>query len=326
MLNFAILTAGNIAGSMAETIAALCARGEVNAYAIAARDANRAAAMAQKYGFAKSYGSYDALFADPAVDIVYIASTHNFHAQHARAALMAGKHVLCEKPMTTNEKDAAALFALATERHLVLTEATWTRYQPFVPQLLQTISDGTIGEVTLVTANFGFPLSHVQRMADPALAGGALLDLGIYPLSFAAIVLGGDITRVTSACTKSDRGVDATENITLTMQNGAIASLCSSFLCSLDNNAVIYGDKGFITVPLFWHAQNFTIHLREANTDTVIACPFDFTGYEYEVRSLLRAIARGDTECPELPHAETLRMLRVMDALRADWGVKYPFE
>ncbi|MEG1270648.1 MAG: Gfo/Idh/MocA family oxidoreductase [Ruthenibacterium sp.] len=323
MLNFAILTAGHIAGCMAQTIAGM--QGEVTAYAIGARDGARAAEMAQTYGFSKSYGSYDALLADPNVDVVYIASTHNFHAQHTRAALMAGKHVLCEKPMTTNEKDAAALFALANEKNLVLTEATWTRYQPFVPQLLQTIASGVIGDVKLLLANFGFPLSHKQRIVDPALAGGALLDLGIYPLTFASIVLGGDVTQMKSACTKSERGLDATESLVLTYQNGAIATLNSSFLCSLDNNAVIYGDKGFITVPLFWHAQEFTVHPENGDASTVL-CSFDLTGYEYEVRSILRAIANGDTECPELPHAETLRMMRVMDTLRAEWGVKYPFE
>lgn len=324
MLNFAILTAGNIAGQMAETIAAMQTHGEVNAYAIAARDAARAAALAQKHGFAKSYGSYETLFADTAVDIVYIGSTHNFHAQHIRAALLAGKHVLCEKPMATNEKDAAALFALAKERHLVLTEATWTRYQPFVPLLLQAIDSGVIGNVRLVTANFGFPLSHIPRMAQPALAGGALLDLGIYPLTFASIVLGGDVAHVSSACTKTELGVDATESITLTYQNGAIASLCSSLLCELDSTAVIYGTKGKITVPLFWHAQEFTVHVGAESVHT--ACPFDFSGYEYEVRDLLAAIAHGDNECAALPHAETLRVLRLMDALRADWGLRYPFE
>ncbi len=323
MLNFAILTAGNIAGQMAATVAAM--KNEVNAYAIAARDENRAAAMAEKYGFSKAYGSYEALFADPLVDIVYVASPHNFHAQHVRAALCAGKHVLCEKPMTVNAIEAAALFALAAEKGLVLTEATWTRYQPFVPLLLQKIADGAIGEVQLVTANFGFPLTDKPRMTQPQLAGGALLDLGIYPLTFASIVLGGDIACVHSACVKTPLGVDGTETISLTYTGGAMASLTACLSAELDNKAMIYGTKGHIEVPLFWHAQEFTVHAA-ANAAETVHCPFDISGYEYEVRSLIKAIENGSTECPELPHAETLRMMQLMDRLRADWGVRYPFE
>ena len=323
MLNFAILTAGNIAGQMAATLAGMTH--EVTPYAIAARDQNRAAAMAETYGFAKAYGSYEALFADDNVDIVYVASPHNFHAQHVREALCAGKHALCEKPMTVNAAESAELFALAAEKKLVLTEATWTRYQPFVPLLLQKIADGVIGEVQLVTANFGFPLTHKPRLAQPQLAGGALLDLGIYPLTFASIVLGDAVASVNSSCVKTSLGVDGTETITLIYKNNAVASLTACMTAELDNKGMIYGTKGCIEVPLFWHAQQFTVHVPGKEAETV-HCPFDISGYEYEVRSLIAAIENGSLECPALPHRETLRMMQLMDTLRADWGVRYPFE
>ena len=161
MLNFAILSAGNIAGRMARTLDSL--RDEVQPYAIAARDSARAQALAGRYGFAKSFAGYEALLADPAVDVVYIGSIHPLHAQHIRAALLAGKHVLCEKPLTLNAAQAQSLFALARERGLLLAEAMWTRTLPFAQALRKTLADGRLGAPRLVTAVLGEAAARAGR-------------------------------------------------------------------------------------------------------------------------------------------------------------------
>ena len=323
-LHFAILTAGNIASHMGETLSRM-GGGEAVPYAVAARDLARAQAFAKTYGFEKAYGSYDEVFEDPRVDVVYIGSPHSLHYEQTRAALLHGKHVLCEKPITPNAQLAQELFCLAEEKGLLLTEATWTRYMPFVPALQQLLTQGAIGDLLTMTCTFGAAVTHRQRMLRPELAGGALLDLGIYPLTMAAIALGSDVISVNGLCTKTDLGVDGQIAMCLAYRGGQTAALASSMFTPLENEAVIYGTKGRIKVPMFWRAQGFTVIPFEGEP-AEYAYPHEFTGYEYEVRSVVNAVQEGRTECPELPHAESLRILRQMDALRAQWGIRYPFE
>ncbi|MBP8854972.1 MAG: Gfo/Idh/MocA family oxidoreductase [Oscillospiraceae bacterium] len=322
MFNFAILTAGNIAGQMAATV---CKMPEVHAYAIAARSESRAQDMATQYGFEKAYGSYEALFADPNVDIIYVASPHSHHYAHAKAALLAGKHVLCEKAFTTAAPLGEELFRLANEKNRVILDATWTRFMPFAKALAGMIESGEIGTALTLEASFGFPLDTVPRMAEPALAGGALLDLGIYPLTFASIAFGPDFKAVQSLCQKTEKGVDAYSAITVQWQNGRIGTLTCNMQAALANCGIIYGTNGKITVPDFWHANRIIVQpTGQAPREHVFL--HDISGYEYEVRELCRLITASEAESPLLPHSETLRILSVMDALRAEWGVRYPFE
>ena len=323
-LRFAILTAGNIASHMAGTIGRMRGEGIVP-YAVAARDLARAQAFAEKYGIEKAYGSYEEAFADPDVDIVYVGSPHSHHYAQVKAALEHGKHVLCEKPLAPNAALAAELFGLAEEKGLLLTEATWTRYLPYVPALQACLRSGAIGTVRGMVCTFGSAVTHRERMLKPELAGGALLDLGIYPLTMAAIAFGQEVASLTGACTKTDLGVDGQIAVSLAFAGGQVASLLSSMYLPLANEAVIWGDEGRITVPEFWRGQGFTLTKADGESEEH-PFPFDYTGYEYEVRSAARAIREGKCECPELPHAESLRILRQMDALRAQWGIRYPFE
>lgn len=322
-LKFAILTAGNIASHMAETVSQMKNEG-IECYAVAARSLDRAKALAQRHGFAVAYGSYEALFEDETVDLVYIGSPHSHHYEQAKAALEHGKHVLCEKPMTVNAAQAQELFALAKARGLFLMEATWTRFMPFVPALRDVLSSGVIGEVQTLTCSFGVPVFDRERMAKPELAGGALLDLGIYPLTMAAIAL-GEPKEICGVCTKTALGVDGQNSISLSYDSGAVACLTSSMHTTMDNCAVLYGTRGKIVIPEFWHAEGFTVYPTDSEPKEYVF-PHDFTGYEYEVRCAAKAIAQGQTECPELPHAETLRILQQMDTLRKAWRLSYPFE
>ena len=259
MLNFAILSAGNIAGRMARTLDSL--RDEVQPYAIAARDSARAQALAGRYGFAKSFAGYEALLADPAVDVVYIGSIHPLHAQHIRAALLAGKHVLCEKPLTLNAAQAQSLFALARERGLLLAEAMWTRTLPFAQALCKTLADGRLGAPRLVTAVLGEAMADIPRIAQPALGGGALLDIGVYALTLACLALEGDVERVGGVCVQNGLGADIEESISLRFSGGACASLAVSARCAAPHRAAVCCGGGRIEIdgPL-WSPAAMTVY------------------------------------------------------------------
>ena len=216
-MKLGILGAGGIASTMAKTVAEM--KG-VEAYAVAARDLERARVFAQKYEVKKAYGSYEEMLADDEVELVYIATPHSHHYLHAKMCLEAGKHVLCEKAFTVNAAQAEKILRLAEEKKLLLTEAIWTRYMPSRDMINKLIEDGVIGEVTSLTANLGYELSQVKRIWNPKLAGGALLDVGIYPLNFASMVLGDDVEETLSSCVKFDSGVDAQNSIILKYKNG----------------------------------------------------------------------------------------------------------
>ena len=192
-MKLGILGAGGIASTMAKTVAGMK---DVEAYAVAARDLERARVFAQKYEVKKAYGSYEEMLADDEVELVYIATPHSHHYLHAKMCLEAGKHVLCEKAFTVNAEQAQKLFDLAKEKKLLITEAIWTRYMPSRKLINDIIESGVIGEVTAVTANLSYTVSHVERIRKPELAGGALLDVGVYPINFASMVLGDKVKDV----------------------------------------------------------------------------------------------------------------------------------
>ena len=322
-LRVSILGAGKIASTMAQTLARM---DDVIPYAVAARDLDRARAFADEYGFEKAYGSYEEMLDDSGTDLVYIATPHSHHHLHATLCLNHGKNVLCEKAFTVNRKQAEEVFALAEQKGLLITEAVWTRYMPFVKTLQELLANGAIGKPCSLEACFGFELSWHERLVDPALAGGALLDMGIYPLTLASIAFGDEISHVVSRCIKSERGVDAQDSITLEYTDGKLATLTTSMVCNLRNEAAIYGTRGHLILPDFWHAEEIQLFTDGKEAPQVYSCPAEISGYEYEVRSCARAIAAGKTECPEMPHAETLRMMGLMDDLRNAWALRYPME
>ncbi len=322
-LNYSILSAGNIAEKMAKTVSRMS---EVQPYAIAARSLDRAQALAEKYGFQKAYGSYEELVNDENVDLIYVASPHSHHYKHAKLCLLHDKNVLCEKAFTVNAKQGKELIELAKSRNLFIMEAVWTRFQPFAKKLHELLESDVIGEPLTLTASFGQKLTHIERLVSPDLAGGALLDLGIYTINFASMFFGTDIEKMVSAAVKTDKGVDAQNSITLVYKNGRMAVLNSSFYSAMRNNAVIYGTSGRIEIDKFWNAQEIRVYNGNDPEPKVYSLPFDFTGYEYEVRAAAKAMEQGRLECTEMPHEETLRILKMMDDLREAWGVRYSCE
>lgn len=322
-MKIAILGAGSIARSMATTINGL---DEAVNYAVASRDYNKAEAFAKEFGFEKAYGSYEEMLMDPEVDIVYVATPHSHHYEHAKLCLNHGKHVLCEKAFAINTKQAEEMFALAIEKNLLLTEAIWTRYMPLRKTLNGIISSGIIGTVNMLTANLGYTLDHVQRMLEPSLAGGALLDLGVYPLNFALMAFGNDIEKITSTAVLTDKGVDAQNSITLSYKDGKMAVLNSTMLSQTDRQGIISGSKGFIVAENINNCERIRVYDFNRKEIACYEAPKQITGYEYEVLACIKAIKEGKIECDEMPHAETIRVMKIMDILRKEWGVVYPGE
>lgn len=321
--NFAILSAGYIAGVMAETLSKMT--NELTPYAIGARDLKRAKVLAEKFGFEKSYGSYEELINDENIDVIYVASPHSHHYEHVKLCLNNGKHVLCEKAFTANAKQAKEIVALAKEKKLFLGEAVWTRFMPWVQKIREVINEGVIGEVQAVQCGFGQPLLNIERLVDPNLAGGALLDLGIYPLTFASLILGADVKKYSGEAILTDRGVDAQNSITLIYKSGKLAALSSCMTAWMPNTGTICGSKGYILLYDFWKCQQFTVCVRDLKPYDV-SCPFEISGYEYEVRAAIKAINNGRIYCDEMTHDESVRLMEIMDGLRNLWGIRFPFE
>ena len=327
MRNFAILGAGAIAGTMAYAINGL--KDEVHAYAVAARDKDRAEKFAQEWGFEKAYGSYEEMLADPDVDLVYIAVPHSHHYQWTMACLNAGKNVLCEKAFAVNEAQAKEMIRLAREKGLLLTEAIWTRYQPARKIINDLIADGEIGKPETVSANLNYFITHKERLVRPELAGGALLDVGVYTLNFASMVMGDDIKRIVASCVDYVTGVDAKDNIFIEYNNGCMASLYASMTDDANRMGCISGSKGFIEVDNINNPQVISLYRQEGNGKELIRSipvPEQINGYEYEVRASLRAIEAGEVECSEMPPSETLEIMRQMDECRKQFGLVYPGE
>ena len=329
MINIAILGCGSIAHTIAHTLQAMRDAGEgVCLYAAASRDLARAQVFCAEEGFEKAYGSYEEMAADPAVDLVYVASPHSHHAEHMKLCIENGKAVLCEKSFTANAAQAKEVLALAKEKHVLVAEAIWTRYMPSRYIIADLMASGAIGEPKLLTANLNYAIDHVRRIREPELAGGALLDVGVYPLNFCSMFFGNDVVRMESSVQLMDTGVDESENFTFYYADGRAAYMHAGTVIRSDRRCSICGTKGYIVVENVNNPEKITLYLAEENHEIPhdIEIPAQISGYEYQVRACMKALEAGKIECPDMPHSETIRVMELMDALRAQWGVKYPFE
>ena len=328
-LKFGILGCGYIAGKMAEAVKVLEKKGMgVELYAAAARDLAKAQAFAGEYGAQVAYGSYEALAADPEVYLIYIATPHSHHYEHAKLCINAGKNILVEKAFCGNVKQATEVIAMAHDKGVFLCEAMWTRFLPAVDVVRGWIDAGRIGEVQSVEADFSQPLTHVERLVNPALAGGALLDLGIYSLTFADLFLNGEgcrgnnsgsdctadgncvgivgrdcenygapIANLDARCIKTETGVDATDWINITYRNGKKAYLKCSIANPWHNEGIIYGTKGYIRVVNLNDMEELQVYdaagqlVESVKPERICNC------YEYEVLACRDALAKGAEEC-----------------------------
>lgn len=322
-LRVGILSTGNIAGVMAETLNGMK---EAELYGVASRSIEKAQAFAGKFGASRAYGSYEELAADEQVDLVYVATPMSEHYENVNMLLNHGRNVLCEKSFALNAKQAAEMFALAKEKKLLLTEAIWVRYMPMWKTLKEVLESGVIGKPMTVTANLCYLIDQVPRLMSQELGGGALLDVGVYVMNFASLVFGDEIEKITSTAVMTDTGVDAQNSITLTYPGGEMAVLNSSLRVLSDRKGIIYGTKGYVIVENINNFESITVYDESREVKAVYKQPKQITGYEYEVLACKAAIEDGMLECPEMPHKETLEIMRQMDAVRKQWGMRYPGE
>lgn len=313
---------GAIADKMAQTIHNLP---NMVCYAVTSRNPERAEAFARKWNFTKTYDSCEALADDPEIDLVYIATPHTLHYEQTRLCLKKKKAVLCEKPFTVNARQAEELFALSKQEDVFVSEALWTRFMPLSIKMQELLADEhAIGIPQMLTANLGYTLTHKERIIKPELAGGALLDVGIYTLNLAAMVFGSEPQAIHSVCTKTDSGVDAQENITLLYPNGKIAALQSSIMATTDRMGVISGNKGYLIIENINNPERIRLLNKQYETVETFEAPRQITGLEYELYASWRAIEEHKIETIEMPHKETLRIMRQMDSLRKEWNIVYP--
>lgn len=322
-LRIGLMGAGNIAGMMARTVNGM--KGVI-LYAVASRTEEKAVNFAKQYGAKKAYWSYEAMLQDDKVDLVYIATPHSEHYENAMLCIKYKKPVLCEKAFTANARQAKEVLAYAEKEKVFITEAIWTRYMPMVDMIKDVLQRGLIGRPMFLSANLSYELEHVQRLTDPALAGGSLLDLGVYPINFASVFFGTNIVKVVSFCTYTETGVDKQETITIQYADGRVASLTASHCCAGDRKGIIQGTEGFMVIENINNYESFTVYNRNGKKILFQKAPKQITGYEYEVEACRQALKKGAMECPQMPHKETIRVMEFMDELRKEWGVVYPFE
>ncbi len=322
-MKLALLGPGRIADIVAH---ALVGTAEIECYAVASRNLERAEAFAQKFGFRKAYGSYEEMLSDPEVELVYITTPHSHHYEQILLCLEYGKNVICEKAFTVNAKQAKHIFAVAKEKGLYVAEAIWTRYMPSRKLIQDVIDSGVIGKLNVVTANLSYDIDWKERLVDVNLAGGALLDIGVYGLNFALMHFGNDVERMESSVWMTPGGVDGMETITLFYGDGRMAALNHTIYARSDRKGIFHGETGYVVVENINNPNAVDVF---DDNDQLIAhydVPEQINGYEYEFQEAVRCIEAGKTESDSMPWSETVRVMEMMDALRAQWGLKYPQE
>ncbi|MFD5013951.1 Gfo/Idh/MocA family protein [Streptomyces chartreusis] len=326
-VRWGILATGGIAAAFTADLVDLP---DAEVVAVASRRQESADAFAERFGIPRAYGDWTSLAEDGDIDVVYVATPHSAHREAAGLCLEAGRHVLCEKAFTLNAREAAELVALAKARGSFLMEAMWMYCNPLVRRLKALVDDGALGEVRHVQADFGlagpFPPSH--RLRDPAQGGGALLDLGVYPVSFAQLLL-GEPSDVTARATLSAEGVDLQTGALLSWDGGALASLHCSIVGGTATAASITGSAGRIDVPGgFFFPERFVLHRDGRDPEEFTADPADGprNTLRHEAAEVMRALRAGESESPLVPLEGTLAVMRTLDAIRDRVGVRYPGE
>ncbi|GGE99906.1 Gfo/Idh/MocA family protein [Mycetocola zhadangensis] len=315
-------------GGIAQAFASDLVLHNFTVQAVGSRRTDAAASFAEKFGIPNVHGSYEDLVADPEVDAVYIATPHPFHAEQALLALNAGKHVLVEKPFTLNQREAEAVVARANELGLVVLEAMWTRFLPHMARIREILASGVLGEVRSLIADHtqDLPDDPSHRINDLALGGGALLDLGIYPVSFASAVFGTPET-VQASATFKDTGADASVATLFSYGDGRLATTLSASDTRGPNRATILGTAGRIEIDAVWYTPtSFTVFDAAGEVSETYESEVTGRGMQFQTAELERLVAEGQAESPVLPHAETISIMGTLDEVRRQIGLVYPGE
>lgn len=319
--NWGIIGAGWIAGKFAEDLSLLPA---ANLHAIASRSEERAAAFAKEYDVPACYGSWKDIPADPDIDIVYVATHHPFHFENTLACLKAGKAVLCEKPFTMNKGELKVLSDVAREKKVFLMEAIWTRFLPSTRKVLEIAGGGELGKLQDIYADFGFrkEFDPVHRLYDPAKGGGALLDIGIYPV-FISQLLAGVPSDVTASARFAETGIDQSCNMVFNHDNGIVSSLNCTLMADTPTEANLMFELGRIRMESLWYAPGpITLHRKEQKPER-IEFPESGNGYQYEAEEVMHCLDKGLTESPLLPLGFSLDLMGTLDRVRSVCGIRY---
>ena len=325
-MKWGIFATGTIARKFASTILEMDREGQ-QLVSVGSRSAQNAEAFAASYQIPRAYGSYEELLADPETEAVYIATPNSLHYENTRAALEAGRHVLCEKPFTLTAAQAEELYELARSRGLFLMEALWIRHLPLYERLRQLLSDGILGQVREVTCDYGFIATGARRERKfvSQLGGGALLDIGIYTLGFADMILRDAPESFTSTVRFNEYGTDDDSRICLRYSGGRSAICVQTIGRELPRHAVIRGTLGEIFLPDFQAAESMELRLSGRDPE-VISLPFDINGFEYQIREVSRCVAAGkcasDVHTPE----NSIALMRLLEDIRKDWGMVFSCE
>jgi len=323
-IKWGIMATGNITHKFVEGLSVLP---DAEVIAVGSRSAGAAHAFADQYGIPHRHATYEALCADPDVDVIYVAPPHSGHRDGALMALNAGKAVLCEKPFAINRAQAEEMVAVAREKKLFLMEAMWTRYLPTMVRVREWLREGRIGDVQMVWADFGFRAEYAEevRLFDPAFGGGGLLDVGIYAVSFAAMVFGAVPNRVAAMAEIGPTGVDDMNGAVLGFPGGGLALVSGAVRANTQQEAHIIGTGGKIHLPMFWRGTQAVLELENREPEA-FDLPYEGNGYNCEAREVMNCLRAGKLESDIMPLDESLALMGTLDEMRRQWGVKYPME
>ena len=291
---------------------------EIEVAAIAARTQEKADAAARQFGIPLAFPTFQAMAESDAIDLAYIALPHPFHAEYACMMMNHGKHVLCEKPMAVHDADTRRMIECARQNGVFLMEAMWTRFMPCVRKMMELIGEGVLGEIHHVFGTFSYALSGYDpedRLFNPALAGGALLDVGVYPLMACTLLLGWQPEKVQGLCVKAPEGVDVRTSVQMQYASGATAQ----FFCGMDarSNDVlqVFGTKAYLTMPGLWHPTSFTL-CEKNRPEQQFSFPPENEGHHYEFDHAARCIREGRLESPLVTWEESLAVAEICTRIR----------
>ena len=324
-INWGILATGAITRKFAT---GLKFRDDAKLLAVGSRSQESADRFGDEFDVPHRHASYESLAADPDVDVVYIGTPHPMHKENALLMLEAGKAVLCEKPCTINAAEAREVVACARTHGTFLMEAMWSRFIPIMAEVRRLIQEGAIGDVRMITSNTGFRTNFNpdSRLFAPELGGGALLDVGVYPISFASMLLGTP-ERIVSMAELGETGVDEQSAAVLGYSGGQLAAIQTGIRTNTSHESVIMGTDGMIRIhPPSVAATRLTLHRNDQPTEEIEMPIAGENGYHYQAGEVMDCLRAGETESKIMPLDETISIMETMDMIRGQWGLKYPSE
>ena len=319
-LNAAVVGTGYMAAKMTD---AMISSGTMKPYAVVSRDIDRALEFGRENGFRKAYDSMDKMLDDKKVDLVYIATPASEHAEQVRICIERGKPVLCETPIALTAADAESLFSLATSLDVLVVEAVHTRFLPFFKQIVSVISSGAVGTPVMLTANIAADMEELPRMQRPSLGGGALGDLGYFLLNFSSMIFGDQVKRIQSSCVFTPTRVDRQLSVVLQYKDDRMAVLSCTTSGNGESRAVIQGTKGYMVIDDLRNFSSATIYDSKRNKAAQYKRGRQKSEFEYELAAFVAAKKSGWKECPEIPHAQSISIMHMMDFIRRQLGISY---